>query len=96
MNKDKLQLYANLKNQVAALEEQIEALKPEIVGMMIAEDVEKVQTEFGVFNLEKRRTWEFSENVQIAEDNVKDLKAKEKAEGLATYTESPTLKFLTK
>lgn len=96
MNKAKLQEYAAIKKQIEELEMRADEIRPEIVGAMLAEQADKVETEFGDFVMEKRRSWEFSESVTLAEDKVKQLKAKEKAEGVATYTENPVLKFISK
>lgn len=96
MNKPQLERYAVIKSQITELEAEAEKIKPEIVASMEAEEAEKVETDFGAFVLEKRRTWEFSEKIQMAENDVKEMKAKEKGEGIATYVELPVLKFFPK
>ncbi len=95
MDKSKLELYAAIKQQISSLEEQADELRPGIVEAMQADELDKVSTEFGNFTLTQKRKWEYSENVKIAADNLEELQNEEKAKGIATYTETPVLKFLT-
>jgi hypothetical protein len=103
MNKEQLERYASIKRQIAALEEEADLLRPSIVNAMLDTESEKINlvgedgvTITGSFTLEKKRSWEFSDSVTEAEEGLKELKAEEKATGVATYTEAPILKFITK
>lgn len=97
MNKENLEAYAEIKKQIAELEKKADEIRPLIVQEMVENDAEKVELKgYGDFIINKRRTWEFSDNVKIAQDNLDELMAKEKADGTATYVEAPILKFILK
>lgn len=94
MDKETLQKYAEIKAQIKELEAQAEELKPGIVEYMLLAEAEKVElTGYGNFTLEKRRTWTFSPEVENFRVELKVAEAKEKAEGKASYNETPVLKY---
>lgn len=86
LNKEKLQEYASLKSEEKRIAERLEELGPEIREAMRAEDVDKVNTEFGSFSLSERGTWQYS-------PAVAELQEKEKANGTAKKLISTILRF---
>ncbi len=96
MDKSKLELYASYKTAVAEYEAKMNELKPEIIEMMEKEEAEKVNTDFGTFTLMQNRKWAFSEEVESVRIELKEKETKEKADGTATYEETPVLKFTSK
>ena len=86
LNKEKLQEYASLKSEEKRIAERLEELGPEIREAMRAEDVDKVNTEFGAFSLSERSTWQYS-------PAVAELQEKEKANGTAKKLVSTILRF---
>lgn len=96
MDKSKLEAYASLKVQIAELEEEAKKLNPEIVAMMQSEEADKINTEYGSFTLEKKRTYTFSDAVELKRVDLKEMEAKEKADGTASYEENAILKFTKK
>ena len=93
MNKSKFGAYAEIKNSIALLEDKLDELKPEILAEFEKAGVEQVESEWGKFILEKKRTWKFSEHVEKAKSQVKELETEEKAKGEASYTETAYVKF---
>lgn len=96
MDKPRLELYASYKIEAAILEKKMEELKPLIIEEMIANEAEKVNTDWGAFTLQQNRKWTFSDEVEGIRTELKDKEAKEKATGTATYEETPILKFIQK
>ena len=64
MTKSNFEKYAELKGEVARLEEYMEELKPLIMAEM-PEDGTAVELEDkGVFSIVKKKVWEYSEDVK--------------------------------
>lgn len=95
MNLDKqvFSRYAEVKNQIKALEAEAKEIQDSVVSEMAAADVDKVESDFGTFYFTSRKTWKYPAYVTKAEEEYQ--KAKEKAEtiGEATYTENKSLAF---
>lgn len=80
----KLKTYAIAKQQVKKLEEEMEALKPEIMEYMASQKVEKLPTNLGTFTIGTRSTWKYS-------PKVAKLQEEEKATGIAEQVVSHSL-----
>ena len=97
MNKEKFEEYASIKQQIAALEERADALRPDLVQAMIDEDTEKIElTGYGNFVLESKRSWKYSAHLEDMKQEIKEQEKQEKADGTATYEENVILKFMSK
>ena len=97
MNKEKFKKYAQLKLDAASLKAQIEALAPEILEMIKSGGVDKVKlSNVGIFVVETRKTYVYSNKVKEVERSCNKLKEEEKATGIAKAIESYTLKFFAK
>lgn len=73
--------YEDLKLQVKDLESEIDMLKPELVAAM-PEDTE-IKTDRGTFVIQKRRVWQYSQQAQNMDKELKDIKKHEEADGTA-------------
>jgi hypothetical protein len=93
MNKEKFHRYAELKCQVNALTEEMEELKGDLLSEMKAASVDKVDHDLGTFTVSARKNWKFSEKVESMKEAVKVAEADEKADGTATFEETPFVMF---
>lgn len=81
--------YAELKAQEKTIAAQLEELKPGIKAHLEAEGVDKLPTNLGVFAVESRSTWKYTEAVSKLQDE-------EKATGKATQVTTTSLRFTPK
>lgn len=86
-----LKRYEEIKISIRELEEEGDALKA-LVLPLIPED-EEVQGQFGKFSIMKRPNWKYSPAVKTAEESLKELKAREQADGTAEKTDMPVLYY---
>jgi len=93
--KGKMLEYGKAKVQIKHLEDRLEELKPEIVGgiQVIAPDDGIVDTDFGIFTVSEKRTYQYSEEVEDLTKRLKALKRDQEATGEATYDTKPSLRF---
>lgn len=92
MNKETFVRYAELKNEIKRLENEIEVLQPIIMAEM-GENEEVEVAGVGLFTIGKRRTWEFPENIKDIEGELKVMKKEAQQSGEAEYEENPYLTF---
>jgi hypothetical protein len=85
--------YAELTRQIKELEDKQLFLKNIIMNDLEANKLFKLQTDFGTFSRVVAAKYRFSDNVKSLEDSVKELKEKEKHEGIAKYEETISLRF---
>lgn len=86
--------YAQVKNQIKALETEAKEIADEVVAEMADAEVDTVTDEaIGSFYFTTRKSWEYPKYVQEAEEKYKELKEKAETIGEATYTESKSLAF---
>ena len=95
-NKELLERYAVIKEQIKLLEAQVDELQPQIMESIINEGADGVATDFGTFTVGHRRTYTYPENVAGEEARVKEMKKEAEALGTATYVEKPYLVFKSK
>lgn len=92
---DTLKRYAELKIQADKIESELKELKAEVSTLVFNSDGEKIDTEFGLFELRAgRKTWKYSDELTLKEEQVKEMmKAKKKQEelaGIAQLEKAPT------
>jgi len=95
---DKTQLlieYAELKQSERQTKERIAEIAPMIVEMMEMDKKDKIKSDLGIFTVEHKKMWKYSHIVKEAEANLKKMQEKEKASGVAEFTENSYLKFFT-
>lgn len=93
MTDEKFIAYAKLCKQIASLEAERDALKPEIQAEMEAENIQELKNDFGSYYFTTRKTWEYPENVQDEEKKYKELKKKSEENGEAISIENRSLAF---
>lgn len=93
MKKELFEEYAELQKQADAIADKQKLLKEKLVEDMNANEIEKVESDFGSFYFTSRKTWKYSDSVKAKESEVKDLKKKEEEDGTAEFTESKSLSF---
>jgi len=94
MNKEKLLLYADIRDQMNSLQKQEAEVKAEIEQEMESEEVDKVETSFGSFSHLTRTTYEYSDKVKEIDVELKQEKRREEKSGKATSTKKKYLRFV--
>lgn len=79
-----LDRYIAIKAQISELEEELEQLKPEILHALMDEPKEVAGYKGFNFSIQRRKTYTYSPKVQELEDVIKEAKAHERSEGIAT------------
>lgn len=85
--------YADLKASEKEIAAQIKELQPALMAEIEKTSEKKVEAPFGLFSITGRKTWKFSPAVKVAQEEVDKLMEKEMAEGVATFTESKSVRF---
>lgn len=85
--------YALLDAQIKDLENKKDSLRVNILKDMVEKGETKVKTTMGNFSVTKLKKWEYSDAVSELNEKYKALKAKEESTGVATYTETESLRF---
>lgn len=83
---DKLRKYAELKAVEKSAKDGLDLLKPEIQAHIESLGVDKLPTTLGIFSIEKRGTWKYTEAVEA-------LQEEEKATGKAIQKFTTFIKF---
>jgi len=96
MNKELFSRYAEIKQKVKELEEEIATIGPTILSEIQEAGVDKVETDDGSFIVECRKDWTYSEAVSALDSQLKELKKKEMADGTAMWKEKNFIKFVIK
>jgi hypothetical protein len=88
-----LKRYAELKAIDKATKTELTKLGQPIREHLTAQGVDKLPTSLGSFTLKPVPVWTYSPAVEAAEAEVERLKAKEKADGIATSVDRVDLVF---
>jgi hypothetical protein len=89
MNKELFQRYAEIKRLMKVLEEEASGIAPQLIEEM--GDNQQVELGTALFSISKRKTWTYTEDVAQARESVKNMEAREKADGSATYEETTSI-----
>lgn len=92
-NSAELERYAQLKISEKAIQAEIDELAPKIVELLKANDLDKIDSSFGIFSLMNRKNWKFSPAVDEAKKELEAMQENEKATGVATFQEKSFLQF---
>lgn len=87
------QEYAELKNQIAILEEKRVELADKIVNDMKASQLESFPTEHGTFVRAKKKSWKYSPKITKLEEDLKMKKSDEQGNGTAKMEINEYLTF---
>lgn len=93
MNKEQLKEYADLKIQEKAITARMKELGPLVLADILEAGFDKVPTDYGNFNIKKRKTWKYTDEVDNLVDRLKILQESEQATGAATFVEVSQLEF---
>lgn len=85
--------YAVLDKQIKALEEEKSLLRELIVADFKKSNLEKVESEYGLFTIGKKINWSYSSKIKALEDKVKIAKDKEQKKGIAESSITEYLLF---
>jgi len=83
MNKKVMVEYAKITAEMKALEEKRDALKESILGEMSKEGMTKAETDFGVFSIASRTSYEYTDAITKLKEKVKLAELKEQKTGKA-------------
>lgn len=89
--KQKFHRYEEIKNKIAELDEEAKNIAPEIIGLI--PDAGEVKGSSGVFTVQKRTAWKYSQPTEALEKQLKDAKKEEIAKGLADGEETLVLYY---
>ena len=94
MEPEKLARYAELKANIATLENEAGVLKVEIEGVMQREGKDLLPSIYGDFKIEGRKTWKYPASVTRIEEDLKVAKFEAEEKGTASFVEKKFLKFV--
>ena len=89
--KEKCERYAEIKLEIADLEKQLEALKPDVLSEV--EQNGEVILPLGRFSIRSLNKWTYTPAVKALEEAVKVRKIEEEEKGLAKATVTNSLTF---
>jgi len=75
--------YAQLKRQMAELEDELRELQPQIAEAVKKQPDAKLKTDYGLFSIQRRAKWTYSEVVQQIEEQLKVKQQAEQKDGTA-------------
>ncbi len=96
MKQELFKQYAIIKSQIKLLEEQAKELQPALMAEFEEANTDTIESDDGLFTVNAKKNWIYTEAVQDLELQVKEKQAEEKATGLATYDEVKYLVFKSK
>tara|TARA_B110000503_G_C6886304_1_gene304862 strand:+ start:109 stop:417 length:309 start_codon:yes stop_codon:yes gene_type:complete len=86
--KDTLNEYANIKQEIKMLEKKAEEINPVVLEIMRGAEVEEIAIgDMGKLSMASRRAWKYSTGTQDMEKLLKETKKEEEQTGRADYTE---------
>lgn len=93
MDKTLFKKYADIKNQIAQLQEEADEIAQQVTLEMNNNQLDKVESDFGTFYFTTRKSWKYSEAVDDLAENLKQTKKDEEETGRATFEETKSLSF---
>lgn len=96
MDKEKIKQYAEIKNEIKALEEKAKELNDEIFNSMVENNLEEVNFDEGKLSLTPRKTWAYPASIVEADAKLKTMKKEAEQVGTATYTTAYSLRYTAK
>jgi hypothetical protein len=89
----KYEEYAIIDAQEKAFKAKKEELRAEIVQEIIEKGSDTVVTPVGKFTIAKLKKWNYTPEVARLKEELDARKAKEESEEIASYEESPSLRY---
>lgn len=89
-----LDRYIAIKAQITELEEELEHLKPEILNALMDEPKELAAYKGFNFSIQRRKSYAYSPKVKELEGILKEAKAHEREQGIATIEKQKAILVL--
>ncbi len=86
-----LDRYLEIKAQISALEEELEALKAPLLYALMDEPEDRVQHRGFDVVITRRKSYTYSDDVQNLETHLKEVKAHERSTGIAEVTKQQAI-----
>jgi len=97
MTKHLFENLAKLEAKKKGIEIEIELARHAVIIEMQKENVDTAKVnEIGTFTITVSKKWTYSDEVKVAEGNIKNLKKVEQETGIAKAEETPSLRFTPK
>lgn len=93
IDKAKIERYAELKSLIKEAELEMKPLGEEILQSAVEENLEEIETDFGVFTVGHRRSYEYPQEIVEMEADLIVAKKTAAAKGEANQSEKPYLIF---
>lgn len=93
MNKETMELYAQLEAQKREIKEQQSKIKEDALVFLKESGADKIESDFGAFKVVARKSWTYSDTVKELESKVKSTKKAEEESGAATAEVEESLTF---
>lgn len=93
MNKETMELYAQLESQKREIEERQAKIKEEALSFLKESGADKIESDFGAFKIVARKTWSYSDTVKELEIELKTEKKNEEEKGIAKAEVKESLTF---
>lgn len=94
--KNKFKRLAAIQAKKDALEDEEKELRAVCLAIIQKAGVDRVEADYGVFSVMKRKTWAYSTAVADAQQEIFELKKSEEESGAATCTTSESLRYQAK
>ena len=85
--------YADLVAKIKALEDERAALVPQVMTFIQEKGEKTIVTDRGSWSIVNHVTWNYTDTVKEAEEQVKLMKKSEQEAGLAKPTEKSVMRF---
>jgi len=97
MKKELFENLAKLEAKKKGIEIEIELARHAVIQEMAKENVDTAKVnEVGTFTVTVSKKWTYSDEIKVAETNIKNLKKVEQETGIAKAEEIPSLRFTPK
>lgn len=91
---NKVTRYAQIKIEIAKLEDELKQIKDDVFDEVHSTDGEKLETDFGIFEIRAgRKVWTYSDELiekeKLTKEAIKLKKKEEELKGIAKLEEAP-------
>lgn len=82
-----LEQYADIKNQIATLEQQLDVIRPEVERQVFDAEKNTIESSIGIFKMVYVPKWSYSDKLigeeKLVKDKIKLMKKREELDGVA-------------
>lgn len=90
-----IQQYASVDLALKKLETERDELREKILGTLIKEGTDKLESPFGTFSIGHRKSWKYPASIVKQEEKLKIAQMRAQDKGEATATDTPYLLYHT-